>query len=185
MIYTFKGKFHNIMWSKSGVNNWDISKKEETVVFKRYWLHKKKSDCKNGVMGYHDIILWLKQTFSICKEEMHFLCPSIPSSDLRDSPTLINVVLAAVGLWYNTRAILQTSNCAYVTPPGPLLFSAGTCHRKQFSWRVKWDRGVSSLSFSCVGSAGLTGAKSNEKWIFTTEVSSCESEYIKATAFLT
>lgn len=127
-----------------------------------------------------------EQMCSICKEENHFLCTSVPKSSLWDTTASINVLLAASGLQCNTRATPQTSICAPVIPPGPPLFSEETCHRKQFCWRcAKWDRGVSSLSFSNVGSAGLTGGNSNEKWIFTTEVWSCDREHIKATAFLT
>jgi len=154
-----------------------------------------RSDCKkwcNEVSPCYSVTP--EQTCSICKEENHLLdslfeakwfYDSVPNSGLWDSTASMNVLLAASGLQCNTGAIPQTSIYASVTPPGPPLFSVGTYHRTPFCWRcAKWDKGVSSLSFSGVGSAGLTGAKSSEKWIFTTEVSSCDSEYIKATAFL-
>lgn len=144
------------------------------------WLHK-------GVSwGVTIIIQWLQSRRApFAKRKNHFLCTAVPSSGLWDSTAPINVPLAASGLRCNTRAIPQTSIYASVIPPGPPLFSGGTYHRKQFCWWcAKWDRGVSSLSFSGGGSAGLTGAKSSEKWIFTTEVSSCDPEHIKATAFL-
>lgn len=79
----------------------------------------------------------------------------------------------------------QTSHYVSMTSPGRPLFSAGTYHRKQFSWQcAKWIRCISLLSPCCVASAGLTGVISSEKWSFTTKVSSCDSEYIKAIAFL-